>query len=231
MRQQQQLQAQHTAAAQQVAPASFSPVPFSPLPQQQQQQPLVPQPTALGSNNPFAPPAPRITANNPFAPPSVRARSAPDPSTSSSAAVALPRERDVSFSIPEREREVRRGDEQAYLRPFSTGSQPPRRRVRESEDARLAGLFASYTGDGVDTFGNVGQLRCVFLRSFWLEASITVLIRAFVGWGRGVEFLRRRLGEGTWSISEACMLYGVSGLGLSYCTTYSLVRLWLLDCF
>ena len=228
MRQQKQLQAQHTAAAQQVASASLSPIPFSPLPQQQQeqrpqQQPLVPQPTALGSNNPFAPPAPRITANNPFAPPSVRARSAPHPSTSSSAS-APPRERDVSFSIPEREREERRGDEQAYLRPFSTGSQPPRRRVRESEDARLAGLFASYTGDGVDTFGNVGQLRCVFLGSFWLEAWIAVLMRVFVGWVRGVECLRRRLGEGTWSIFEACMLYGVSGSGLSYCMTYSLVR-------
>lgn len=121
--------------------------------------PLVPQATSFGSNNPFiAPPSPPTSpASSTFL--SQRA---------ASASLASP----VSFNLPgtydDRPHPARdtasappRGPG-ALLQPFSTGTEPPRKLGSGREHARLASLFANYTGDGVDTFGNTGQLRCVF---------------------------------------------------------------------
>ena len=138
--------------------------------QEREQRPLVPQPTAFGSNNPFArapspPPSPTIPARPITSPP----RDAPVPFTLTGtyegrrprAATAREdnRDRDVNGERPGR----------APLRPYSTGAEPTtRRRIAgtgagaDEEDERLASVFAGYAGDGVDTFGNVGQLRCVF---------------------------------------------------------------------
>ena len=38
----------------------------------------------------------------------------------------------------------------------------------------LANLFANYTGDGVDTFGNVGPLRCVFSLSSYVMLIVLI---------------------------------------------------------
>ncbi|RPD54516.1 ENTH-domain-containing protein [Lentinus tigrinus ALCF2SS1-7] len=140
----QQLQAQQTAV-----PTGYYPQ----QPEAPQSQPLVPQMTSFGSNNPFLPHSPE--------PPTLTG-AGPLPSS------------DVSFNLsgtyegrsppPRARSELPRQDirastnADALLRPFSTGWEPPRR-GREREDARLAALFANYTGDGVDTFGNIGQLR------------------------------------------------------------------------
>ncbi|KAI0756073.1 hypothetical protein C8Q80DRAFT_1092406 [Daedaleopsis nitida] len=144
---QQLLQAQQTATAQQ---AAFS--------QQQRAQPLAPQPTGFGSRNPFIMPstvAPSTTGPDASSP---HARSGMSPV----------RDGPVSFNLagtyegrePSR-RESSRGPngDDVFLRPFSTGGEVPRRHGREREDTTLASLFANYTGDGVDTFGNAGQLR------------------------------------------------------------------------
>lgn len=77
------------------------------------------------------------------------------------------------------ERDSRGRDDAAFLHPFSTGTEPPRRYGSEREDARLAALFANYTGDGVDTFGNIGQLRCVFLLFFTFFSVSRACIRAY----------------------------------------------------
>ena len=152
----QQLQAQQTAAAQQVA---FFPQPPA---EPQQQQPVVPQPTAFGSNNPFV----SHSAASPTSP-ALPPRSTSLPSRDGPVAFNLPDTYDGrepkrhGRAQTEDERREREGErDSAFLRPFSTGTEPPRRRSGgEREDARLASLFANYTGDGVDTFGNVGQLR------------------------------------------------------------------------
>ncbi|KAI0801523.1 hypothetical protein C8Q74DRAFT_498496 [Fomes fomentarius] len=183
----QELQAQQTAAQ----AASFQQQHF----QQQSvphSQPIVPQATGFGSNNPFAP-HPAVSA-----------------SPSSSASLSLPlrpssrptRDGTVRFNLPgtfegrspdrrdsyaERERveerDSRGKDDAAFLRPFSTGTEPPRRFGSEREDARLAALFANYTGDGVDTFGNMGPLRCVFLLfySFFSVFRACARARSFIG--------------------------------------------------
>ena len=160
----QQLQAQQIA----VAPGFF--------PQQlpSQQQPLVPQTTSLGSNNPFLPHSP-LSSNAtgigaPSSPTVLPARPSSDVTFNLSGTYEgrepePPRSR--SELQPQRPYDTNSSSsssspntDNAYLRPFSTGSEP-RRRGREREDERLAALFANYTGDGVDTFGNVGPLRCV----------------------------------------------------------------------
>ena len=159
----QQLQAQQTA----LAPGFF--------PQQlpSQQQPLVPQTTSLGSNNPFLPHSPLASTATgigaPSSPTALPARPSSDVAfnltgTYEGREPEPPRSR--SELQPQRPYDTNSSSssspntDNAYLRPFSTGSEP-RRRGREREDERLAALFANYTGDGVDTFGNVGPLRCV----------------------------------------------------------------------
>lgn len=175
----QQMEAQSAAAAQQAQQLLLQHQHQQQQEQQQreregqEQQPLVPQPTAFGSNNPFArapspPPSPTIPARPITSPP----RDAPVPFTLTGtyeggrprAATARENERDRDRDW---DREAR---DRAPLRPYSTGAEPTTRRhitgagpsADEERDERLASVFAGYAGDGVDTFGNVGQLRCVF---------------------------------------------------------------------
>ncbi|KAI1786832.1 ENTH-domain-containing protein [Ganoderma leucocontextum] len=123
--------------------------------QQQQQRPLVPQPTAFGSNNPFIaspPPSPTIPERPITSPP----RDAPVPFT-------LTGTYDGRRPTAARNSDTERQD-RAPIRPYSTGAEPRRRSTgtgpgADEENEKLANLFAGYTGDGVDTFGNVGQLR------------------------------------------------------------------------
>ncbi|KAI0658276.1 hypothetical protein C8Q70DRAFT_994243 [Cubamyces menziesii] len=153
-RQQELLAAQQTAAQyQQLMPAQTG---FQPQP-----QPLVPQQTSFGSNNPFlAPPSPPVSPKSSTLLPQ-------RPSTTEPVSFNLPGTYD-GRPRPKFDREAERDREResaasapprALLQPFSTGSEPPRRLGGEREHARLADLFANYTGDGVDTFGNTGQLR------------------------------------------------------------------------
>ncbi|OSD01126.1 ENTH-domain-containing protein [Trametes coccinea BRFM310] len=149
--QQQLLAAQHTANPFQAQ----SPAPLVPLQTgfpQAAPQPLVPQTTSIGSNNPFiAPPSPPVSPTSSTLLPQ-RASTTEPVSFNLSGTYdnrPRPRERESAASAPPR----------ALLQPFSTGSEPPRRLGGERDHARLASLFANYTGDGVDTFGNTGQLR------------------------------------------------------------------------
>ncbi|EIW63759.1 ENTH-domain-containing protein [Trametes versicolor FP-101664 SS1] len=170
MRQQAEWARQQELLAQQQQPML---VPFQTVfqpPLQPFASPLVPQTTSLGSNNPFiAPPSPPISpASSTFL-----------PQRAASASLASP----VSFNLPgtydDRPRPARdtasappRGPG-ALLQPFSTGTEPPRKLGGGREHARLASLFASYTGDGVDTFGNTGQLRFMATQHGMLAAQKT----------------------------------------------------------
>ena len=131
--------------------------------EQQQRGPLVPQPTAFGSNNPFAqpphaspPPSPTIPERATTSPPRGRV-----PFTLTGPYDVGGRRPRATTARDDRGRD--RDRERAPLRPYSTGAEPRRRAGGEGEDERLARVFAGYEGEGVDTFGNVGQLRCVFL--------------------------------------------------------------------
>ncbi|KAM5535254.1 hypothetical protein V8D89_011060 [Ganoderma adspersum] len=150
----QQMEAQSAAAAQQAQLLLLQNQQQQQQQKQQEQRPLVPQPTAFGSNNPFAPsppPSPTLPARPITSPP----RDAPVPFTLTGTyegrRPATARETASDTSMIDRERRDR-----APLRPYSTGAEPAR---RHEEDERLASIFAGYAGDGVDTFGNVGQLR------------------------------------------------------------------------
>ncbi|KAI0652748.1 hypothetical protein C8Q79DRAFT_899413 [Trametes meyenii] len=171
--QQQQLIAQQTATPY-VPQGPLIPIQTGFVPDFQSQTPafaspppLVPQHTSLGSNNPFlAPPSPPTSpASGTLLP--QRASSA-DPASSpvsfNLSGTYDARARPRLAASPEPERDVRASGAASapprpLLQPFSTGSEPPRKLGGEREHARLASLFASYTGDGVDTFGNTGQLR------------------------------------------------------------------------
>ena len=133
-RQQQQLLYQQQLAQQQ----QFTPQP----------QALAPQPTGFGSNNPFAPtpsfsqsppPVPSLPSTSSgidnFSLPSTYAHS-PAPQTSSTSASS------VSPAPPSAP---------------SPASRPTR---SDGEHAHLANLLANRE-DGLDTFGNIGNLRCV----------------------------------------------------------------------
>ena len=107
------------------------------------QQPLLTQPTGFGSNNPFAPsfgqspppvPTPSNNGLDSFSLPSTFANS---PAPSSSPSVQSP----------------------SSISPApSSGPRPAR---NDGEHAHLANLLAGRAEDGTDTFGNIGQLRCV----------------------------------------------------------------------
>ncbi|KAI0640316.1 hypothetical protein C8Q77DRAFT_1214559 [Trametes polyzona] len=169
-------QQQELLAQQQAAAAAASQYPQQPLVPfqtgfQPVASPLVPQPTSFGSKNPFiAPPSPPTSPTS----------STFIPQRAASASVAEPGP--VSFNLPgtydgrprpqlgsptspttslsqDRERESASAPPRALLQPFSTGSEPPRKLGGERDHARLASLFENFTGDGVDTFGNTGQLR------------------------------------------------------------------------
>ncbi|KAI0317924.1 hypothetical protein OF83DRAFT_1057723 [Amylostereum chailletii] len=113
---------------------------------QQYQQPIAPQQTSFGTNNPFAqtpsfPSAPSPSTSNPsaslsnFSLPSTYETHSPSTNLSSTSASNSPRP--------------------------SASPQPPRGPTRtDQEHSQLANLFAGRgDGDGVDTFGNTGQLR------------------------------------------------------------------------
>ena len=111
--------------------------------QQQQQQQLQAQPTGYGSNNPFADRAPQQqsiiqeqpTSTPSFLPvPQVSAPSAPSP----------------AFT-PEPPKPI---EPQQTARPFQ-----PAVKKDDGQHSQLAGLLARGREDGLDTFGNVGNLR------------------------------------------------------------------------
>ncbi|KAL8283226.1 hypothetical protein RQP46_006004 [Phenoliferia psychrophenolica] len=99
------------------------------LSQQQQQQPLVPQPTAFGSNNPFAAFAPAPTSSPP--PP-------------------LPQSNSFSNFQPTP------APAPAPIAPTPTAQRPQR---DDGKHAHLANLLAGGREDGLDTFGNIGNMR------------------------------------------------------------------------
>ncbi|TBU48242.1 ENTH-domain-containing protein [Dichomitus squalens] len=134
-----QLEAEALAAAQQAQL----------LLQQQQQlqpQPLSPQRTAFGSNNPFiaGPSSPTIPERPITSPPHN------GPVSFNLTGTYEGRRPATSFDEGRERREA--------SRPYSASTEPRRRGLGE-ENERLANLFANYTGDGVDTFGNTGPLR------------------------------------------------------------------------
>ncbi|EMD31148.1 hypothetical protein CERSUDRAFT_89468 [Gelatoporia subvermispora B] len=116
---------------------------------QQQQtatQPLPSQITGLGSNNPFAP-SPTPATNDAF----TRQASSPGP-------VASPVSFTLTGTYENRKNTASAPPAAAPREPERqvSGSAPPR---ADQEHAHLASLFAARGEDGVDTFGNTGQLR------------------------------------------------------------------------
>ncbi|GJE94092.1 ENTH-domain-containing protein [Phanerochaete sordida] len=122
--------------------------------QQQQQQPLVPAVTGFASNNPFAPatsPSPMSPASPPL--------SAPQPSVQFNLGGTYSNGTQPSYSSsvspqPPHPQQSLSAPPSAAPRP---GSQGPTR--ADEQHSQLASLFAQRTDDGVDSFGNVGQLR------------------------------------------------------------------------
>ncbi|KAI0779048.1 hypothetical protein BD413DRAFT_513854 [Trametes elegans] len=179
MRQQAEWARQQELLAQQAASVSVTPFQaqtplvsfqtgFAPQPQLQPQpitSPLVPQPTSFGLNNPFvAPPSPPTSPAGSTLLPQRASTTEPVSFNLSGTYDGRPRPRlDTLDEQREQERErasaTASAPPRALLQPFSTGSEPPRKLGGERDHARLASLFANYTGDGVDTFGNTGQLR------------------------------------------------------------------------
>ncbi|KAI0352211.1 ENTH-domain-containing protein [Trametes cingulata] len=176
--QQQFLAAQQTALP--ASPPAFQPSLAPYETGYPQQEPVLPQHTRIGSNNPFlAPPSPPTSPTSPGSSTLLpqRASSAEPAPSSSPVSFNLPGTYDArprpslsgfSPSSPsssfakDHEREAASAPPRALLQPFSTGTEPPRKlgaAAGDRDHARLARLFASYTGDGVDTFGNTGQLR------------------------------------------------------------------------
>ncbi|THH32679.1 hypothetical protein EUX98_g1504 [Antrodiella citrinella] len=113
---------------------------------QQQQQPLVGQPTGFGSNNPFA-----LSAS-------------PQPMPSYSSSPGPQASAPVSFNL---QGTYSNGNlpTQSFSPPPAPKSAPPgsgsqRQPTRADQShAQLADLFANRDEDGIDSFGNFGQLR------------------------------------------------------------------------
>ncbi|EIM80614.1 ENTH-domain-containing protein [Stereum hirsutum FP-91666 SS1] len=154
--QQQQLQAQAQAAqmAQQQQEELMRQQQYLMMQQQQQQQmqPLVPQPTAFGSNNPFAafgsPPPMPSNASSPGP------GAAPNPVNFNLGSTYENHNTGANLS----NNELRPTPPQpSTSAPPGGGSQRGPRKA-DQEHAHLANLFAARE-DGVDTFGNYGQLR------------------------------------------------------------------------
>ncbi|KAH9949404.1 epsin domain-containing protein [Amylocystis lapponica] len=100
------------------------------------QQPIPGQPTAFGSNNPFAPGPPSS------APPFTRQFTSPGPQQQTGPAPSGPQGRENAASAPPA----------SFRGPSRT----------DQQHAQLANIFATRGEDGIDTFGNFGQLRYGF---------------------------------------------------------------------
>jgi len=149
--QQQQLQAQQQAQLQQQQQEEWMrQQQFMALQQQQQQQQLLAQPTGFGSNNPFAPSSsPNLSLSTSSLPHFNQSlTSSPAPQSSGPAFNLQGTYANGGPSSP----------------PPPSQSAPPRQGTiniktrADDQHAHLAGLFANRE-DGVDTFGNFGQLR------------------------------------------------------------------------
>ena len=109
---------------------------------QQQQQSLFAQPTGYGSNNPFAPgvqqSTPQPAQQQSFSPPSSSFLPVPTVTPQPSAPQPNPQPQ-VS---------------QSPAKSFS-----PPKPANDGQHAHLAGLLARGREDGLDTFGNIGNLR------------------------------------------------------------------------
>ncbi|KAK3945609.1 putative enth domain-protein [Diplogelasinospora grovesii] len=163
---QQQMQPQfqqQQQVPQQVPFQSFQtqPTGYNPYAQQQQiSSPVQETPTSLqpGSNNPWASnhtqsslkPMP-TGSNNPFAQQSSFSRPQPFKATSMSTLSSLPEQKTLSTFQPSSSSPFSQPQPQPAAQP-----QQPQKEMSEHE-ARLNALLA--TGDGLDTFGNTGNLR------------------------------------------------------------------------
>jgi epsin len=112
--------------------------------QQQQQQALMAQPTGYRSNNPFAPSTSFLGANNPGS------SFTPQPQQASSSFLPVP-----SMPTPQPEPQQPQQQQQQTAKP---AFQAPARKD-DGQHAGLANLLARGREDGMDTFGNTGNLR------------------------------------------------------------------------
>lgn len=167
MRQQQEIQAAAQAQAQLQAQQEewMRQQQLAQMQQQQQQQqqlqlqpqPIMSQPTGFGSNNPFAP-APAMPPMPSFSP----QPSNPSPAPQSSAPVFNLQGTYANSSAPSFS-STSSNPSPAPRPPATTTPSIGRGQTRaDQEHAELASLFENREG-GQDTFGNVGQLRYVYL--------------------------------------------------------------------
>ncbi|KAM0793155.1 hypothetical protein ACM66B_000630 [Microbotryomycetes sp. NB124-2] len=126
---QQQMQEQYMRLQQQQYEAQMA---YQAQLAQQQQQPILPQPTAFGTNNPFAAFAPTPSP-------------APPQQTGAPARVPSPSQQPQQAPAPSQS-------------PFraSPAARPPK---DDGKHADLARMLAAGREDGIDSFGNVGNLR------------------------------------------------------------------------
>jgi epsin len=156
MRQQQELQQQQQAQLQQQQQEEW-------LRQQQQQQflmqqPLQVQPTGFASNNPFAPSTtPSAFSQNGHLSPSPSAFSPPSGSPFPNFNLPGTFENRASTASPARASPTVPGASPVGGGRGATPVKGPTR--ADQEHSHLASLIGN-AEDGVDTFGNVGQLRC-----------------------------------------------------------------------
>jgi epsin len=109
--------------------------------QWQQQQAMQAQPTGYGSNNPFAPVGSQSLLGN------SQPQASPQPSSS-----FLP----VPVVSMENQKQVR-PPSPAAPQPAKPAFNPPRK--ADTQHGELAGFLARGREDGMDTFGNLGNLR------------------------------------------------------------------------
>lgn len=143
--QQQQIQAEQEAEYQrqmqmQAAAQQYQQMMAQQQPQQQQQQPLQPQPTAFGSKNPFAFSQPQQQPMQPQQT-SFQVQQQPPPQSSVPVADLLGGQEPEATLAPQKQKQ--------QIPKIKTSSNP--------RYAELNRLLAS--GEGIDTFGNIGDMR------------------------------------------------------------------------
>ncbi|KAA1473303.1 ENTH-domain-containing protein [Dentipellis sp. KUC8613] len=114
------------------------------------QQPLMPQQTSFGSNNPFALSQPSVS-------PSFSQSPSPHPPSSSLSNFNLPSTYENRSPSTNLSSSVSPAPSSHSQQPAPSPSRGPTR--ADQEHAHLANLFAAPRDDGIDTFGNFGQLR------------------------------------------------------------------------